>query len=184
MVTPLDEDFHDLPEGINTRITLTLLDPSSFEQRAYDLFNVPDTLLLFLTKLDVLHFKMYPQVGGSTETKFAFFYSDESDTLETITKTTTTDGESTRQDHRSWVIRKCIKNLSRDAARPYTNQATVVLAFPVEVDSNAVIREQLVYAFLPLRNVGFTVCCLFLISLALVSCRVVSQFLSKSFVRP
>lgn len=62
MVTPLDEDYEDLPEGVHTRITLTILDPSSFERRVQDLLNIPDTLLLFLTKLTVLHINIYPQI--------------------------------------------------------------------------------------------------------------------------
>jgi len=157
MVTPLDEDYHDLPEGVHTRITLTLLDPSNFEQRVQDLLNVPDTLLLFLTKLNVLRINTYPQNGSATETKFTRF-ADDDDNSEIITKTTTIDGNSTEENHHFYVIRKEINNLPRDEARKYTNQATVVLAFPVDEDDEPIIKQQHVFAFLPLRLAGFAVC--------------------------
>jgi hypothetical protein len=157
MVTPLDEDYHDLPDGVHTRITLTLLDPSSFEQRAQDLLNLPDTLLLFLTKLNVLHINIYPQNESATETKFIRSAGDD-DNSEIITKTTTTDGNSTEKDQYFYVIRKEINNLPRDEARKHTNQATVVLAFPVNEVDEPIIKQQHVFAFLPLRLAGFTVC--------------------------
>lgn len=161
MVTPYDEDYHQLPEGVNTRITLTLLDSSTFNQRALELRNLPNTLLLFLTKLEVLHINIYPQTEKATEIKFTHTSNDENK-LEIITRTTTTDGESKDQELYFYVTRRDTCDLSPDDARKYTNKATVVLAFPVEVDKTPIIEKQLVYAFLPLRNAGFTVSCAFL----------------------
>ncbi|CZR61946.1 uncharacterized protein PAC_11843 [Phialocephala subalpina] len=155
MVTPLDEDYEDLPDNVNTRITLTLLDPSNFEQRAQDLLNIPDTLLLFLTNLDTLYINVYPSHGSATEIQYSFNV-DRGRGTETITKAAIVDGESTNNIQNFYVVKKQIINLPHDAARRHTNQATVVLAFPVDDDEEPVIAQQHVFAFLPLRLAGFT----------------------------
>lgn len=153
MITPYEEDHDCLPEGVNTRITLTLLDPSNFQQRADELRALPDTLLLFLHKLQSLRIKIYPRDEKATEIMFTHTLHENK--LETITKTTTSDGKSTDQNFHFCVLRRDIRNLSPDEARK-NNEATVVLAFPVE-SQTPIIEKQLVFAFLPLRKLGFTV---------------------------
>ena len=54
MVTPINEEHEFLPEGIRTRFTLTLNQQTSYEDRITEFQNLPDTLLLFLTKLKKL----------------------------------------------------------------------------------------------------------------------------------
>jgi len=157
MITPLDEDYDNLPEQVHTRITLTLSDPSGFEQRVEDLLNIPDTLLLFLTKLKTLHINVYPKIGRPTEAKYTHSVNED-ESLETITKTTTVDGHSTEETQDFYVIRREISNLPRDDARKNINKATVVLAFPVDEYNDPIIKQQHVFAFLPLRRAGFTVC--------------------------
>lgn len=164
MITPLDEDYEELPEKVRTRMTLTLLNPSSFDDRVHDLLNVPDTLLLFLNQLEVLYINIYPQDKSSTETTYTHEYGDSD--IETITKNTTTDGESTEEVIRFYVTRKEVQNLPPDPARPSTNQAIVVLAFPINEDDLPIIEPQHVFAFLPLRIVGFNVCLYFLRALS------------------
>lgn len=155
MVTPLDEDYDILPNGIRTRITLTLLDPSSFAQQAQDLLNVPDTLLLFLTKLTQVGINIYPQNANAT--KITHIHSFHPDNKEIIVKTTTADETSTVTPNYFYVVRREIHNLPRDEARKNTNTATVVLAFPVDEEEYPIIKQQHVFAFLPLRLAGFTV---------------------------
>lgn len=49
MVTPIDADFEQLPQGVGTRIRLTLIESVTENRERYsDLFNMPDTILLFL----------------------------------------------------------------------------------------------------------------------------------------
>lgn len=158
MVTPIDEEYHDLPEDVTTRITLTLLDPSSPDQSDHDLFNIPDALLLFLTKIKVLHIDIYPENGSATRTTYSHLLGDV-DKSEIITKKKTIGGTSTDEELRFHVIRKEVNNLPSDKARKHSNQATVVLAFPVDKEKNdtPIIQPQHVFAFLPLHLAGFTV---------------------------
>jgi hypothetical protein len=156
MVTPLDEDYDDLPDNVHTRITLTLLDPLSFEQRAQDLLNIPEMLLLFLKKLQVLYINIYPQ--NKSATKIMYAYSREVfGKLEHVMKRTTIDGNSDEEVQYFHVTRKEIQNLPYDEARQDISRATVVLAFPVE-NGEPIIKQQYAFAFLPLRLAGFTVC--------------------------
>ncbi|KFY15288.1 hypothetical protein V492_02105 [Pseudogymnoascus sp. VKM F-4246] len=154
MVTPLDEDYDLLPEDVHTRITLTLLDPLSFEQRAQDLLNIPDMLLLFLTRLKVLYINIYPQNGSATKTTYTHFTEMGSD-LERVTKSTTVNRNSNEEIQYFYVTRKEINNLPSDEARKGINRATVVLAFPVDEEDEPIIEQQYAFAFLPLRLAGF-----------------------------
>lgn len=56
------------------------------------------------------------------------------------------------------VVKRNILLLPEDPARVGRNQAEVVLAFPVDVHSVPIIRQQYVFSFLPLCQVGFSVC--------------------------
>ena len=69
----------------------------------------------------------------------------------------TRDGKSTDRNTHFYVLRRDIRDLSPDEARENNNEATVVLAFPVDVAQTPIIEKQLTYAFLPLKELGFTV---------------------------
>jgi hypothetical protein len=156
MVTPLDEEYEDLPEGTNTRITLTLLNSIASRQGSEDLFKLPDTLLLFLAKLNSLEINIHSLDGSSKTSKYThIIYDDKSEAIE---RRITCDGEMTEDSLDYYVFRKEIDNLPHDEARKHTNQATVVLAFPIDNEEKPIVEQQHVYAFLPLRMAGFTVC--------------------------
>ncbi|KAE8452297.1 hypothetical protein EG329_000997 [Mollisiaceae sp. DMI_Dod_QoI] len=155
MITPIDELYDKLPEGVGTRLTLTLLDPSSFEQRAKDLRTVPNTLLLFLTKLNALYINIYPQNESSTKLRYISPTMPDPN-MKVITITTTVDGDSTESSEYFYVAKRRIKNLPHDEARKHTSESTIVLAFPITKDSEPIVNQQHVYAFLPLRLAGFT----------------------------
>jgi hypothetical protein len=156
MVTPLNEKYDDLPENVHTRITLTLLNASTFDQRVQDLPNIPETVLLFLTKLNALHINIYPQAESAIETQYAPFI-DLDQGVESVTTTITIAGASTKTTKEFYVTRKEVSDLPYDDARKYTNQAIVMLAFLVNEDSVPVIEQQNAFAFLHLRLAGFTV---------------------------
>jgi len=161
MVTPLEHDYEDLPEDVQTRFTLSLLDSttqtSSFERRREELNNLPETLLLFLSSLEKLQINMYPDAEDAIETTYRCL--SRGDDLETITKTVSRGGanSTTSTTQRFHVTRRIIENLPFDNARPKTRDATAVLAFPVDGSDSPVLERQHVYAYLPLREVGFTV---------------------------
>jgi hypothetical protein len=151
MITPQDEDYDDLPEDVGTRITLTLFSPSDFEERVQDLLNIPNTLLLFLNKLERLRINIYRPDEDAMEIEYSKETFD--DNIEVITKTATGDDE----DWKFHVFRKEISKLPLDNARKNINEATVVLAFPVDEEDDPDIDDQQVFAFLPIQDAGFSV---------------------------
>jgi len=157
MVTPLDEEYEQLPTGVNTRITLLLLDLSTFRTRAQDLLDIPNTLLLFLTKLTTLHINIYPKDENATEIKY-IHTSGGFQKRETITKTGRIKGRPIEERQDFFVIRKDVRNLPPHEARKNIHDATVVLAFPIDAKEEPIIEQQYAFAFLPLRLAGFTVC--------------------------
>ena len=54
MITPYVEDAEELPMGVRTRMALTLLDSNKFEELASEFRAVPDTFLMFLSRLQRL----------------------------------------------------------------------------------------------------------------------------------
>ncbi|EKG15164.1 hypothetical protein MPH_07610 [Macrophomina phaseolina MS6] len=157
MVTPLSEPYEDLPANVRTRMTLTLLRPEDFMQRAADLSNLPDTLLLFLSKIRSINVRICS--SANTITTVHYKHVRGSDNLEKILKSIKTyDGTTSIQTKLFLVTRRVIRNLPFDPARKHTNQATIILAFPVDVNDTPILENQHVFAYLPLRRVGFKVC--------------------------
>lgn len=155
MVTPLDERFEELPANVRTRLTLTLLDPSRFQDRVQDLTNIPDTLLMFLTKLKIITINAYPRDGSPTNV--ILVHRSFSTPWEVVIKTTGI-GKALRQASKSfYVVRKEVNDLPHDEARQNINSASVVLAFPLSEEKVPMVEQQHVFAFLPLRRAGFSV---------------------------
>jgi hypothetical protein len=159
MVIPLDSEFEDLPDGVRTRITLSLLRSTDFAQRRNDLMNIPDTFLLFLTKLRTLFIRICPS-SGSQETIIHRHEPGSSGQRSKILKTVQNNAlEEARDESRYYhVVTRYVQGLPADEARKHNDKATVVLAFPVDKDDVPIVEEQFAYAFLPLRKAGFTVC--------------------------
>lgn len=155
MVTPMDEEFVELPEGVRTRITLILSDSLTFEQGVEELANIPNTLLLFFSKLEALYINIFPPNSNAITTKTT--RSSNGKHLETITKTRTVNNIATEEKCKFYVMKRTVKDLPYDEARLHTDQAQVVLAFPVDNDDIPIVEHQHVFALLPLRQVGFTV---------------------------
>lgn len=158
MVIPLDSEFEDLPEGVRTRITLSFLRSTNFAQRRNDLMNIPDTFLLFLNKLRTLFITICPS-SGSQETVIHRYEPWASASRSRILKTVENCGlEQARNESRYYhVVRRAVQGLPEDEARKHSDEATVVVAFPVDENDVPIVEEQFVYAFLPLRKAGFTV---------------------------
>lgn len=158
MVTPLHEPYEDLPEDVRTRMTLTLTSDQDFRARAEELRGIPDTLLLFLSKLRSIQVNIYPASGDATETIYSYCRDKIRDLQIAEKQTRTNDGEWIVDRRNFRIVRRMINDLPYDEARKHTSQAEVVLAFPVnETDDKPVLQEQHVFAYQPLRPVGFKV---------------------------
>ncbi|KAL8736556.1 MAG: hypothetical protein Q9181_002384 [Wetmoreana brouardii] len=161
MITPYYKDAEELPRGVRTRMTLTLLDSTDSEERAAEFREVPDTFLMFLSRLQRLSIELYQPENAPTAIQYSKEEFKEKGLYMTFLAKTTRKGkeESTsQQDY--YTMKSDIYNLPFDEARKdkqgnSIDSATVILAFPVDELDEPVIKQQYTYAFLPLRRVGF-----------------------------
>ncbi|KAF9630296.1 hypothetical protein BFW01_g858 [Lasiodiplodia theobromae] len=155
MVTPMTEPFKDLPKDVITRITLTLLSSVDLRTLVDELSNVPDTLLLFVKKLRSILVNIYPETGDSTQLVYSC-PQDPARGFKTVEKQSrSNDGEWIVEKRHFRVTRRTIKGLPHDTSRKQT-EADVLLAFPVnETGDEAILQGQHVFAYSPIRPVGF-----------------------------
>jgi hypothetical protein len=164
MVTPLPEEYEDLPNDLRTRITLFLLDDCDQTQLFADFETLPDTLLLFLGKLKDLTVRFESDPGSRTQTSYKLSVNG------SRSKITRTVGSVTSDFH-FMTAKRTITNMPYDDARKlvrkgepgkkverdWIKEAEIVLAFPLDHNDLPITVKQHVYAFLPLRKVGYKV---------------------------
>jgi len=155
MVTPINDEHEDLPANVRTRFTLTLNQHSSFGDRVNEFQNLPDTLLLFLTKLQRIVIGVN-KGDGVSETVYKYNY-DALPRIGSLCKRESIGNSLSATSRSYYMERKTIKGLPPNQARPRISEAEVVLAFPIDEDKNPVIEQQHVFAYLPMRRVGFNV---------------------------
>ncbi|TGO32803.1 hypothetical protein BHYA_0288g00120 [Botrytis hyacinthi] len=158
MVTPLSEKPHELPNDVRTRTILYLHKDEDQMELCQDLIKLPDTLLLFLQNLQQLtvRFELPDQVIQKVQ--YSTTRSDKSHFKNKVQiKTAITGTDSTDTSKSFWVKKHRAVNLPADPARQHIHEAEVVLAFPIDEDDIPVIENQDVFAFLPLRKVGYKV---------------------------
>ena len=161
MITPYYEDAEELPKGVRTRTTLTLLDATKFEERVAEFRDVPDTFLMFLSRLQRLSIELYQPGKAPTAIQYSKRESNEDGLYKTFLAKTTCKGETEKtSEQKYYTVKSDLHNLPFDKARKdkqgnSIDQATIVLAFPVDQDDQPALKPQFTYAFLPLRRVGF-----------------------------
>ena len=161
MITPYYEDAEELTTGVRTRMTLTLLDSTKFEERASEFRGIPDTFLMFLSKLQLLSIELYQPNEAPTATQYSKQETKENGLYATfLAKTTRKGKDESTLEQKYYTMKSDLRDLPFDEARKdkqgnSIDQATVVLAFPVDEHDEPVLKQQYTYAFLPLRRVGF-----------------------------
>ena len=161
MITPYYEDAEELLMGVRTRMTLTLSDPTKFEELASEFRAVPDTFLMFLSRLQRLSIELYQPDNTSTATHYSKRETKENELYTTILAKTTCKGmEKSTSEQKYYTMKSDLHDLPFDEARKdkegnSIDRATVILAFPVDEHDEPVLKQQYTYAFLPLRRVGF-----------------------------
>ena len=161
MVTPMNEPFMELPAKSRTRMTLTLLKDLDLERVLTDFENVPDTLLLFLRKLQDLTIEIHRP--GKTSTSLTYSKEEHAQNglyVANLAKFTQGNTTAPSSQQKFYVVKRDVKDLPHDAARVDKNgksisHATTVLAFPVDDKDVPILKQQHVFAFLPLRQAGF-----------------------------
>ncbi len=140
-------------------MTLTLADPSQFLKHTADFSEIPDTLIIFLKRLKRMSISMHPndsQDDSEIVERRTYRY-DESNGQGRLTKVSSFDELAYETTLLYRVTRKLLTDLPSEPARTHTNQAEVVLAFPIDSQSRPIIEQQDVFAFLPLCRAGFSV---------------------------
>lgn len=158
MITPVyEEPTDDLPQPL-TRMTLTLGRHCDRQALSKQFDALPDTILLFLKKLNSLStskFDLEGRLQNSTE------YTSEYNAvncLATLTRASNDEAANSVECsvQRYHMARKMVTNLSKDDKRK-KDVAEVVLAFPISPASEPILTHQDVYAYLPIRDFGFRV---------------------------
>lgn len=171
MVTPIWEDTQDqLPYPL-TRITLFLHDTGSDEilakqrEAALQQFReLQATFLLFMKSLRRIEVRMYDDEGEQLSS--TTFSMERRQSQVELRRETVVNGVIQHSSQYYHVTKETLSGIPKSENRTYTEagladkadaQAEVVLAFPLTQDSNPIIEDQEVFAFLPIRRMGFPV---------------------------
>ncbi|KAF2810106.1 uncharacterized protein BDZ99DRAFT_442610 [Mytilinidion resinicola] len=150
MVTPMNEDYLAVPGGVRTRIILYLLTTCDRNTLRKEFLDLPDTLLLFLRKLKTLSIKI--TIPGERDVERNYSLSKSGNEV-SLHKTLSQLNSTSTQNY--WTARRQVSNMPNNYARKNISMAEVVLAFPLDADDIPIIEDQHVFAFLPLRKVGY-----------------------------
>lgn len=152
MITPVNQDHQILPDNVRTRITLFLAEPDKFRDRLSDLTEIPDTLILFLSKLAKISVLVKPNEGASSSMSYERHGNMPGSSLKLIQLSNDDEKESLYH-----VQSRTVYGLPADEARGDQRRTEVILAFPIDASSKPVIRPQYVYSFLPVREASLNV---------------------------
>ncbi|KAF5691492.1 hypothetical protein FCIRC_392 [Fusarium circinatum] len=162
MVTPVWEDADESLGGYSTRITLFLhtSDDSGEDARQRETIrlqfqDLQHTILLFLRKLRKVRVSFFDENDTQTSSTT---YSLRGSNPVTVKKETS-EGIEERQYH---VTKHVAENIPRSENRTYSEEqdradssTEVVLAFPLADSGAPIVENQDVFAFLPMRPMGF-----------------------------
>ena len=170
MIMPIwQEPEEELPHPL-TRITLFLHeghDAAELErerQTAHQQFHeLQDTLLLFLRKIRRIEVFFYEQDQQTSATIFSMEDTRNANrvVLERTSATGPTSNGAVRRRQVYHVTKHVAKKLARNENRSLSlaeeDSSEIVLAFPLTDESVPIIAPQEVFAFLPVRQMGFNV---------------------------
>ncbi|KAB2569988.1 hypothetical protein DBV05_g11336 [Lasiodiplodia theobromae] len=100
MITPIQEEYYQLPPNVQTRFTFTLIAQSDFSKRVDDLNDIPDSLLLFLIKLRKLRLEIHHPSGNVSEVVYSY-RRDNNRNLDVIVREELSNGKLESQQERT-----------------------------------------------------------------------------------
>ncbi|KAJ3572163.1 hypothetical protein NPX13_g5141 [Xylaria arbuscula] len=167
MISPVWCEPHEIPGNSFTRITLFLhqySNPVMQNQRYNEILNqfneLQGTLLLFLRKIRKVKITFYNEAGILTSEIQHSLRKGERVSIRKTSRIGT--GPEIIEKKWYYVFRETMYNVPESENRSYANgqrradvEAEVILAFPVTEDSIPIVEDQDVFAFLPLRPMGF-----------------------------
>lgn len=171
MITPIWHDAeNDLMPNHVTRVTLFLHDSISADNMKTTLRQfqeIESTFLLFMKNLKKVYVTMYDE-NDEQRTFTTYSMSRQSSNLHVVDlKTEILKNGALEEYSKHYHLTRGIANdLSMSENRKYTKDeisrkayqmAEVVLAFPLDAKSIPIIQPQDLFAFLPIRKIGFSV---------------------------
>ncbi|KAG7413911.1 hypothetical protein Forpe1208_v008084 [Fusarium oxysporum f. sp. rapae] len=162
MVTPVWEDADESLGGSSTRITLFLHTSDDPEEDArqretirLQFQDLQHTILLFLRKLRKVQVSFLDEDDTRTSSTTYSLHGSNPVTV----KKETSEGVEERQYH---VTKHVAENVPKSENRTYSDEqdradssVEVVLAFPLADSGTPIVENQDVFAFLPMRPMGF-----------------------------
>jgi hypothetical protein len=173
MITPVWEEDGEYLGDRCTRITLDLQQGATPEEHAtrretirQQFHEIHDTILLFMKKIQEIKIAFYDQeMGEAGEPVSIITHSIErQDTRAACHKHTSGIGQERAERRYYHITKQTVRGLGRAEGRSYSaseetsgadSQGEVVLAFPLTADSVPVLENQWLFAFLPVRQMGF-----------------------------
>jgi hypothetical protein len=172
MISPeWDDSADEAPDEGWTRITLQLHEDAGAATRHQDILKqlneLDNTMLLFLKKLRRIDVTIYDKDDDELSSTALFINVNETTHTAVLTKRRSEAGEEPETTKTyCHVTKHQATGLDKSANRTYsaTEEATksyekaeVILAFPLTSGGVPVIEAQSIYAFLPVRRLGFKV---------------------------
>ena len=122
----MNEKFMELPARIRTRMTLTLLENVEFERVLRDFQNVPDTLLLFLRKLQDLTIEIHPSDDEETSITYSKNeYQQSGLHVADLEKLTQVDALRPNSQQKFYMVKREVEKLLYDPARVERNGKSI-----------------------------------------------------------
>ena len=172
MISPEWQEPEQDLDGTLTRITLFLHeagDPitlaTQHETISEQFHNLQDTVLLFLKNIEHITIMFYDEEDNvASSTSYSIHYTEGENPV-ALEKVIIEDGKVEECKKNYYVIKHVAENLAKSENRTYAAEedatkayakAEVILAFLLTNDP--IIEPQEVFAFLPVRHMGFKVC--------------------------
>ncbi|CAK7218016.1 hypothetical protein SBRCBS47491_003363 [Sporothrix bragantina] len=175
MTTPIWTDRDESLDVQLSHITLTLRsdgEPGDTRRRQdiiHEQFhNIHDSILLFMKKLQRLQVSFYNEAETLVSTTIFTVNRQPDRTTVKKAKTTFVAGgeETTSEAVKHYVmVKHVVKNLARNENRrdldgevqAANSNGVVVLGFPIDANSVPVLKDEYIFAFLPIKQMGFKV---------------------------
>ncbi|KAK7756613.1 hypothetical protein SLS62_001450 [Diatrype stigma] len=173
MISPEWEEPPELLQGPLTRTTLFLHDEidevhgGTQRQNIVDQLNqLQPAMLLFLRNLKQINIRFYDDEDIMTSSVILSINHPQEGNRRILEKTEINNEGTLYTRQKYHVTKRTVRGLPRNENREYSPQeeesrafanALVTLAFPLSEDDIPVIEPQDVFAFLPVRHVGFNV---------------------------
>jgi HSP90 family molecular chaperone len=167
MISPIWESGERLA-GPLTRITLFLHETGDNDVLSGQFRELQDTILLFMKNIKRIDITMYDESDLITS-RISFSMEEANDRV-SLTKRIVQNGQV--QEHMGYyhITKHTAEHLAKNENRKYSEaeeatrayaKAEIILAFPLAHNSLPIIEPQDVFAFLPIRHMGFKVSDLF-----------------------